>query len=835
MNSTVGDHRFIFVGGLHGSGASRVTSMLGHHRLVSTLHAPGRPDGEGEELQSVFDTAATEGGPDKWAFSPKMHLTDASSACRPESADELWRSWGPYWDLSKGILVERSAPNLARGRFLQGLFPGAYFIMVMRHPVAMVEATGNGSRASRFSRLEHWVVAHETMADDLPHLEHALILRYEDLVVDTRREYGRMLEFLELPWSPSVFDLRLTGNEAYYRSWARGSPLARMSSQRAERDLNTRVEGFGYSLRPPYVATTSATSGLHERVSRQAGARTESGTGAAPSQASSTSSLRTASLAPPSRPASPASQAHRRARKADDAGARRELRSAARGGFAFTVGIFVSTLFQFGFLTLVAHTLDQSAVGALLEAIAIFTICNNVAELGADTGLFRFSPIFLKRRPQDIRRLHAAALLPALIASVLAAALVYVYAPQLVHIFVHHVRRPGTSTSLRILAFFLPAVTLTTVMCAGLRAWTLRVPLIINYFLSPITRPVIFAGFLVIGVTLKLATIAYVAPIAAGFGLAAIVLATKLRSTTGEPGEPAASWGDVAAQFWRFSLPRAFGAVFQILVLSLDVLLVGAILSTRQAAAYSVASRYIQFSTFALTAIIASVMPQMSRLMDARDYPAVKVVYKSCTWWTIAASWPPLLVLASFSPLFLSLFGHGYVVASSALTILSLAMLASTGTGPNGALLQMAGRSGVILALQATSLVINVGLNLWLIPRLGLTGAAIAWTASILFIATLTNTILWRNFRIEPFGSGYLITAGAVLGCYGVLGLATRLVFGTGVIAFLLYAVVSTVLCGLVLFRFRATLNFDAFESLYSSLFRRVRQFRAAMVPNRAR
>jgi O-antigen/teichoic acid export membrane protein len=507
-----------------------------------------------------------------------------------------------------------------------------------------------------------------------------------------------------------------------------------------------------------------------------------------------------------------------------------ELRSAARGGVAFTIGTFVSLIFQIGFLKLLTHSLEQSDVGALVEAIAIFTICTNTAELGADTGLLRFSPIFHKRRPQDIRRLHVVALAPALVSSTLAAVLLFIYAPQLAHVFVHHAVQSRSSTAVRILACFLPAVTLTTVICAGLRAWTTRAVVVINSFLVPIARPVIFAAFLLLGVTLKLATIAYIVPTAAAFAAAAIVLRAKLRRTTIEPGAPVAPYGQIASQFWRFSLPRTFGAIVQVLLLSFDVLLVGAFLSTRQAAAYSFASRYILFGAFALQAIVASVVPQLSRIMDARDYRSARVVYQSSTWWTIIASWPPMLVLAIFAPMFLSLFGHGYTIASSALTTLGLAALLSTGTGPSGPLLQMAGRSGVVLAIQGVSLVLNLGLDIWLIPRIGLVGAALGWMASIVVSQVAISVIIWRNFGVQPFGSGYWITAGAALGCYGVLGLATRLVFGATAAAFVPYAIVSSVLYALVLFRWRTTLQFDAFESLYGGIFRRARRMRSPSV-----
>jgi O-antigen/teichoic acid export membrane protein len=813
MDSVAGDHRFVFVGGLHRSGTTRVTSMLGYHRLASVLLERQGGGGQSDSAQRVFDRATARTDATYDMLSPGGHLTEASPECNPESGADLWRSWAPYWDLSKPVLVQRASPNLLRSRFLQGMFPGSRFVMVTRHPIAVTEAAAEWSSRSRASRLEQWVTAHETMADDVPSLDHVLVVRYEDVVTDTKREYSRILEFLDLPWAPTVTNLDLAGNDAYFRSFESGSPFTRMATRRTVRDLGTRVEPFGYRLRAPYFVATArlgaqvSGAGTHVRKTRPDSVSVQ------PPVPASTPS--------PIAPAAPAVPDLARS------GTQGELRSAARGGFAFMTGSIVTAVFQFGFLALATHTLEQSLVGAFVEALAVFTIANNTAELGADTGLQRFAPIFLRRRRQDMRRLHAIALAPVLVASTTAAVLLYLYAPQLVHLFVHHVNHKGTSTDLRILSFFLPAVTLTTVICAGLRAWTLRVPVTINSFLIPIARPIIFAGLLVIGITIKLAIIAWAAPTLAGFVIALVVLVAKIRQTPVDTGVPVAPRRAIFGEFWRFSLPRTFGAILQILVASLDVLLVGAFMSAKYAAAYGVASRYIGYGTFALAAVVASVLPQMSRLMDADDYPAVRTVYQSSTWWTIAASWPPLLVLAIFPPLFLRLFGHGYVIASASMTILALAMLPQTGSGPNGTILQMAGRSGVNLGLQAVSFAINLGLNIWLIPRLGLVGAAIAWLASIVVFTLATSIIIWRSFGVQPFGKGFTISAGAALGCYGVLGLVARLMFGTGLLTFALYAVVSSSLYAVLLFKWRSELNLDAFESLYRGVFRRARGRRA--------
>lgn len=506
---------------------------------------------------------------------------------------------------------------------------------------------------------------------------------------------------------------------------------------------------------------------------------------------------------------------------AEGLGGHPELRRTARGGVVFTSGMFVSYLFQFAFAGLAAHSLAQRSAGALLEAVALFTICS--ITLGADIGLLRFVPIFLRRHPQDVPRLFAVALVPALVGSAGLAILVFAFAPELVHVFFHDAARSETTSELRILAGFLPAAAMSTVMCAGIRPWSNRVAMLVRSFLQPVGRVVLLALSIALGaVTLNLAALAYGVPVAASLVVAGTFLVAMLRRTRADaPEADIASYANIACRFWRFSSPGFLGLVFLSLISSLDVLMVGAYASTKLAAAYSVASRYLLCANFGLMAIVQGVSPQMSRLMDAHEYRAIEIVYKSATWWSIAAGWPPLLALATFAPFFQRLFGHGYVVAAPALTIVALAMLANSGTGPNGTLIQMSGRSGVTLGVWGIGAAINVGLNAWLIPTMALEGAAIAWLGTVVSTAVMFNAMLWHDFRLKPFGRGYVLAAGASLGCYGVLGALVRLTLGTGARSFVTYALVSSALYGYLMFRWRKDLNLDAFESLSGRLLRR--------------
>ena len=75
------------------------------------------------------------------------------------------------------------------------------------------------------------------------------------------------------------------------------------------------------------------------------------------------------------------------------------------------------------------------------------------------------------------------------------------------------------------------------------------------------------------------------------------------------------------------------------------------------------------------------------------------------------------LVFAVFGPLLLGVFGRGFDQGSTALAILSVAMLVNLGTGNVTVVLLMGGKSSWNLVNTAIALALNIGLNLVLIPR----------------------------------------------------------------------------------------------------------------------
>jgi O-antigen/teichoic acid export membrane protein len=273
--------------------------------------------------------------------------------------------------------------------------------------------------------------------------------------------------------------------------------------------------------------------------------------------------------------------------------------------------------------------------------------------------------------------------------------------------------------------------------------------------------------------------------------------------------------GVLAEKFWRFTAPRGLAGIFQIVVLWLNTLLVGRLASTAKAGVFNAATRYITAGLMVGVAIQHVIGPKLSELMAQKSWDRARGVYQVTTAWLMVATWPLYLTFGLFAPTLLRVFGHGFQGGAGALEVLGFTMLVATGVGAVDMVLLMGGKSSWNLINTVVGLTSNIVLNFVLIPHFGGTGAAIAWSSSIIFTNLAPLAQVWKFLGMHPFGRGFPKVALAAGAAYGALGLVLRFGLGTSVPVFLLYQVVGGLLYAGMLWRSRETLQLTVlFEEL---------------------
>jgi O-antigen/teichoic acid export membrane protein len=529
----------------------------------------------------------------------------------------------------------------------------------------------------------------------------------------------------------------------------------------------------------------------------------------------------------------------------------------ARGGALNLVGAAASAVAAVAITVLVARHFSKPAAGAFFTAISLFLIVETVAGLGANVGVVNFiarlRSLGLETRIPAILR---AAIVPVAVVSTAAAVALFLGSDALAREGLsHHLGHAGATpaeagAALRALAIAIPfAALLDTLLGAGRGYRDMRPTVVVDRLGRSVGQ---LLGTLIAVIA---ASAALLAPLWAAAYLPACVAAwlwlrrirrraaSREAPATGRrtpplgadgtaPGTvgrtaPAAAAGGAAprpadkrmartsaAAFWRFTVPRGLAALAQITIQRIDIVLVAIMRGPAVAAVYTAATRFLVAGQFGNAALNMAAQPRYAELFAVGDRHSAKRVYQATTAWLILLTWPLYLLAVIYGPEILTVFGHSYRAGDKVMVILGCTMLLATACGQVDMVLITTGRSSWSLANGLMALFVNIGLDLLLIPRYGITGAAIGWAVAIVVTNLTPLAQLAVAVKLHPFGRGTLIAAGLSAASFCAVPLVVRSLFGPGGAASLAAVAAGCVLLAAGLWRFREALQLSALPGL---------------------
>jgi PST family polysaccharide transporter len=183
---------------------------------------------------------------------------------------------------------------------------------------------------------------------------------------------------------------------------------------------------------------------------------------------------------------------------------------------------------------------------------------------------------------------------------------------------------------------------------------------------------------------------------------------------------------DRALQFLHDSWPLAFATLGTILYMRIGQVMLGGILTVREVGEYSVALRLAEAWYFLPVAITASVFPSIlvAKRADSVQYARrMQILYGSLSAISLIVAIPTSFFAHTIIAV---VFGPQYAAAGPVLAIYVWASLPVFLGIASGQYLIAENRTQVALFRTITGSVVNIVLNLVLIPRYGTTGAAVA-------------------------------------------------------------------------------------------------------------
>jgi O-antigen/teichoic acid export membrane protein len=484
-----------------------------------------------------------------------------------------------------------------------------------------------------------------------------------------------------------------------------------------------------------------------------------------------------------------------------------QIRGQIRGSSLLLVGRLVALAVNLAAQVIVVRYLSKAGYGAFAYGLSIALVGQTIASFGLDRAISLFAPVYHERR--DYPKLFGTIAL--VVGTILGVGLAVVAAVYVLHAVAGgSVTKDPQAASLLLVLILLAPVQALDATFSGLYAVFGRARAIFlrTYILAPLLRLAVVGLLVLTGSSVTFLAGGYVA--AAVVGVAVYV--PVLRQLVAEAAAHGASLRQIevpAREILSLTIPLLTTSLVWVAIASTDAILLEWFRGTAEVGAFRAIQPAAELNLFVIFAFTPLFAPLAARLYARENRDALNDLYWQTAAWIAALSFPVLVVTALFAePVTTTLYGSRYAESASYLAILAVGYYVQSALGFNGITLSVFRAVRYIVPLNVLAVLVNIGVNLALIPRYGALGAALGTCGTLLAHNLLKQAALRRATGLSFFDARY----GAV---YVLIGLGfgavlawTRLV--TGDLALQL-PVAAAVCAGVVAFSLRRLAVFETF------------------------
>lgn len=458
------------------------------------------------------------------------------------------------------------------------------------------------------------------------------------------------------------------------------------------------------------------------------------------------------------------------------------IRDVVKGAGVVTIGLILELLIAFVAQVVAARYLSAADFGGLTAGTALLDVGAIVAGLGLASGLTRYLP---RVAAGEKRMLALFTVGVSLVTSTVLGATVALNAS---FIATEVFGNPNVTVSIRIFGAAIPFATLLNLAVGGIRGqerssyWVL-----VKNVIHPLVRITLVVGAVLYGADQAGLAGAYALPYVISASVGFLLLYQTL------PRARTAFDRERIEEVTRYSLPFTISGISGFVYRSSDIFLVLFFLGDAATGVYGVAYAAVSFMGVFQTAFNFLGSPIASRLEADGAIEDVMALFQAVVRWLLVASVCAFVPLGVFATDFLAtIYGSKYAAGGPVLAVLAVGFAVKNVLSVHNSILKAVGRSKILSFNSAIAAITNVLLNLVLIPRMGLLGAAIATTASFLirdglataevYFALGRTPLSWRATRSVVIGIPFLAfvgifvlpaTPGTILWLLAITGMTT--------------------------------------------------------------
>lgn len=435
------------------------------------------------------------------------------------------------------------------------------------------------------------------------------------------------------------------------------------------------------------------------------------------------------------------------------------LVTAGKGSLVSLAGTFMGKALSLILRFLVIRLLGAKYFGFFAISMGLVAFVRIIVSIGLPRGGMRFLAKSLgstntKLLPQII---NTAMMIP-LILSLVGSGLFYLGADTIANFWFHKVE---LIPIFRLFALAIPFVTLLkigTELSKGF--YTTKYAVLVENFIVPILLILLFLCLYFVSHGFKALIYGFI--IANAVGAVCIVFFLFHQADRAFSIQQDLS----ISEFWlwwlskgfsfeviRYSFPLFLSGITAMLMGTIDVFMLGRFVDADMVGIYAAASMVAVFLSTSLVIPVNSIFaPLVAGHHHQNDLTAVSRLYLATTRWVAFLAVPLVSGVILLRNYIMMIFGTGFVESgANVLLILAIGHLINGLTGGVGQILSMAGHPKKELCINLLIVILNICLNIFLIPRYGIIGAASATSIALCLVNIFRVIVVFKIFKIQPF------------------------------------------------------------------------------------
>jgi O-antigen/teichoic acid export membrane protein len=214
-----------------------------------------------------------------------------------------------------------------------------------------------------------------------------------------------------------------------------------------------------------------------------------------------------------------------------------------------------------------------------------------------------------------------------------------------------------------------------------------------------------------------------------------------------------------ARELFSFTVPLLSSDLVFVLMTASSALLLGYFRDPNEVASFRAVQPSAMLNQFVLQSFTLLFTPMASRMFARDDHAGVNHLYWQTAIWISVLSFPIFAMTFSLAhPITVLLYGQNYEDSAIILALLSFGYYFGAALGFNGLTLKVYGKLRFIVGINILAAVVNVAVNLLLIPRYGAFGAACGTSGTMVAHSILKQVGLrfgtgislfeWKHFKV---------------------------------------------------------------------------------------